>query len=165
MKFRLHVTDIFLLLMLLSACGLQTPEFADYRFSGFSVALPTHQPTERSEQGADGIITSVSGEADGFKYAVVYWELPMPLRGISDQQIFESMSLGAGAWKVKKQNSAILAGKPCLEIEGETANGKHMVTRMLHTKDRVYLLTVGGAESLPAPSVLKRFFSSFRLDA
>jgi hypothetical protein len=165
MKMPRYVFALFLLLTLLPACGLRAPEFIDYRYSGFSIALPTHQPSERSEQGPDGTINSISGEAEGFKYAVIYWDLPLQLRGISDQQIFDSMSLGTGAWKVIKQKGATLAGMQCLEIEGETANGKYMVTRMLHTKDRVYLLTVGGTESLPAPSVIKRFFSSFRLDA
>ena len=164
MILRRHVTACILLLTLLPACGSRAPEFIDYKYSGFSIALPTHQPSARSEQGPDGTINSVGGEAEGYKYAVVYWDLPMHLRGISDQQIFDSMSLGAGAWKVIKQKGATLAGMQCLEIEGETANGKHMVTRMLHIKERVYLLTVRGAESLPAPSIQKRFFSSFRLD-
>ena len=161
---RHQFTAIFLFLTLLPACGLQAPEFVDYKFSGFSIALPTRQPSERTEQGPDGTISSVSGEAEGFKYAVVYWDLPMPLRGISDQQIFESMSLGAGSWKVINRKSATLAGMPCLEIEGETANGKHMLTRMLRTKERVFILTVGGAKSIPAPSATKRFFASFRLN-
>ena len=151
-----------LLLLSLPACSQRALEFTDYKFDGFSIALPTGDPTERTEQGLDGIISSVSAETEGIKYLVVYWELPMYLRGISDEQILESMSLGAGAWKAIKQSNASIAGMPGREIEGETANGKHMLTRMLRTKDRVYLLTVGGARSAPVTET-KRFFESFHL--
>jgi hypothetical protein len=164
MKLRHPYATMLLLLSLLPDCGLQTPEFVDYKYSGFSIALPTRAPTERSEQGLDGTISSVSAEAEGFKYAVVYWEIPMHLRGVSDQQILESMSLGAGAWKIINQKIATITDMPGLEIEGETANGKHMLTRMLRTKDRVYLLTVGGTKPIPAASSTKRFFDSFRLN-
>ena len=163
MKLRHHY--ILLLLALLPSCGLQAPEFIDYKFTGFSIAMPTRNPTERTEQGPDGTISSVSAEAEGFKYVVVYWELPMYLRGVSDKQILESMSMGAGAWKVIKEKNATISGMAGLEIEGETANGKHMLTRMLRTKDRVYLLTIGGARPVPASSATKRFFDSFRLHA
>lgn len=162
MKLRHHY--ILLLLALLPACGRQAPEFIDYQLAGFSIAMPTRNPTERTEQGADGTISSVSAEARGFKYVVVYWELPMYLRGVSDKQILESMSMGAGAWKVIKEKNATISGMAGLEIEGETANGKHMLTRMLRTKDRVYLLTIGGARPVPASSATKRFFDSFRLN-
>ena len=154
---------MLLLLSLLPACGLQAPEFFEHKFAGFSIALPTRKPVERTEQGADGTISSVSAEAEGFKYVVVYWELPMYLRGVSDKQILESMSMGAGAWKVIKEKNATISGMAGLEIEGETANGKHMLTRMLRTKDRVYLLSIGGARPVPASSATKRFFDSFRL--
>ena len=154
---------ILLLLVLLPACGLQTPEFINHEFTGFSIALPTRTPNERTEQGPDGTISSVSAEAEGFKYVVVYWELPMYLRGVPDTQILESMSLGAGAWKVMEQKNASIDGMPGVEIEGETANGKHVLTRMLRTKDRVYLLTVGSAKSVQARSDTKRFFDSFRI--
>jgi hypothetical protein len=163
MKLRHPYAAMLLLLSLLPACGRQTPEFVDYKFEGFSIALPTRQPTERTEQGSDGTISSVSAEVEGLKYVVVYWDLPMHLRGISDQQILESMSLGAGAWKVINQKKTTIADMPGLELDGETASGKHMLTRMLHTKNRVYLLTVGGANPAPAASITKRFFDSFRL--
>ena len=87
MKLRHHY--ILLLLALLPSCGLQAPEFIDYKFTGFSIAMPTRNPTERTEQGADGTISSVSAEAEGFKYVVVYWELPMYLRGVPNTQILE----------------------------------------------------------------------------
>ena len=156
---------LLLILALQPACDQRAPEFIDYKFEGFSIALPASKPSERTEQGPDGTISSVSAEAEGFKYAVVYWELPMYLRGVSDKQILESMSMGAGAWKVSKEKNAIIAGMTGMEIEGETANGKHMLTRMLRTKDRVYLLTIGGARPVPASSATKRFFNSFRLPA
>ena len=154
---------IVLVLSLLAIWWLRAPKFVDYEFPGFTIALPTRTPAERSEQGADGAISSVSAEAKGFKYAVVYWELPMYLRGVPDKEILESMSMGAGAWKIIKQKNATIAGMPGLELEGETANGKHMLTRMLRTKDRVYLLTIVGARPVPTSSSTKRFFDSFRL--
>ena len=156
-------TVIFLLLLLLPACGPQQPEFIDHAFDGFSIALPAPLPAAHTEQGADGKISSVSAEAEGSKYLVVYWELPMYLRGISDDQILESMSLGAGAWKAINQKNVTVAGLPGREIAGETANGKRMVTRMVRTRDRVYLLTVGGAQFDPSTTATKRFFESFRI--
>ena len=156
---------MLLLLSLLPACGLQAPEFFEHKFAGFSIALPTRKPVERTEQGPDGTISSVSAEVKGFKYVVVYWELPMYLRGVPNTQILESMSMGAGAWKVIKQKNATIAGLPGLELAGETANGKHMLTRMLRTKDRVYLLTIGGTRPVPSSSATKRFFDSFRLNS
>ena len=154
---------IVLFLSLLAIWWLRAPEFVDHKFSGFSIALPARKPATRTEEGPDGTISSVSAEAKGFKYAVVYWELPMYLRGVPDKEILESMSMGAGAWKVIKQKKTSIAGMPGLELEGETANGKHMLTRMLRTKDRVYLLTIGGARPVPSSSSAKRFFDSFHL--
>jgi hypothetical protein len=163
MKLSLPFAAFVLLLTLIPACDLQEPEFIVYDSDGFSIALPTRQPATRSEQGPDGVISSVSAQVEDTKYLVVYWDLPMYLRGISDAQILESMSLGAGAWKANKHSNVTVAGLPGKEIGGETANGKHMLTRMLRTKDRVYLLTIGGGKTLPDTTATKRFFDSFRL--
>ena len=165
MKLSFLTAAIMLLLTLTQSCGRQCPEFVGYDFDGFSVALPTREPVKHSEQGQDGAISSVSAEVDGGKYLVVYWDLPMYLRGISDEQILESMSLGAGAWKAIKQDNVTIAGMPGKEIEGETATGKHMLTRMLRTKDRVYLLTVGGDKTFSTTTAIKRFFNSFRVSS
>ncbi|MGH8119338.1 MAG: hypothetical protein ACRESK_01855 [Gammaproteobacteria bacterium] len=158
-----HHFSILLLLALVTACGLQAPEFVEHEFDGYAIALPLPQPVIRSEEGPDGKISSVSAEVNGTKYLVVYWEIPLYLRGVSDAEILESMSLGAGAWKVMKQDKVTIAGIPGTEIEGKSATGKHMITRMVRTRDRVYLLTAGGGASSPARKNVDRFFDSFRL--
>jgi len=163
MKQHHQYAALLLLLVLVPACDLLAPDFVEYEYDGFSIALPTREPVTRTEAGSDGIISSVSTEVQGVKYLVVYWELPLYLRGISDAEIIETMSLGAGAWKVIKQDNVTIAGMPGREIEGKSATGKPMITRMVRTKDRVYLLTVGGGKKAPFVKTAGRFFDSFRL--
>jgi len=155
--------SLLALLLVLSSCGSQAPEFIAHDFEGYAIALPTHNPATRSEEGVDGKISSTSATAGDFKYLVVCWEIPMHQRHITEGQILDYMSLGTGAWKVAARRPVQIAGQQGLEITGESATGKHMLTRMLRTKDRIYLLTVGGARSITATAGADQFFSSFRL--
>lgn len=150
-------------LLVLNSCGGQAPEFIAHDFEGYTIALPTPSPATRSEEGVDGKISSASATAGAFKYLVVSWDIPLHQRHISEGQILDFMSLGAGAWKVATRRPVEIAGQRGLEITGESATGKHMLTRMLRTKDRVYLLSVGGAKPLGAAAGADQFFSSFRL--
>lgn len=155
--------SLLVLLLVLNSCGTQAPEFIAHDFEGYTIALPTQNPATRSEEGVDGKISSASATAGAFKYLVVCWEIPMHQRHITEGQILDYMSMGAGAWKVATRRPVQIAGQQGLEITGESATGKHMQTRMLRTRDRVYLLTVGGAKSISAAAGAEQFFTSFRL--
>lgn len=160
---QLHRGILLLLLILVTACDRDLPGFVEYEFDGFSISLPTRQPGGTTEQGRDGIMRSINAEADGIRYLLVYWELPADLRSLSDQQILESMLITTGTWKETHQKNLFLAGLPAKEIEGHTTKGTYALTRMVRARDRVYLLTVGGPDSVHKSPETRIFFNSFKI--
>ncbi len=152
-----------LLFILVPGCDRHTQDFIPHDYDQFSIAMPAQQPQILNETTIEGQLSSIKAESHGVRYLLIYWEIPDNLIGLTNVRLLEMMLAGEGKWSETKTKEPVLSGLPAREFEGTSTKGTYALTRLLRTRDRVYLLTVAGPETLSGARATRKFFESFHL--
>jgi hypothetical protein len=162
-----HIGTLILAVTVLGiTIGCGKVEFNEFDFDrgGFSVALPTRQPTGETIKTKTGPVRIVVANAKGLRYLVTYLELPADLSDVTEDELFQAMDETLETkGQILSQKEVTIAGRQGKQIERKTAKGTHVLMRFVKAGNWFYVLTVSGTKVDPGAQETKTFFDSFKL--